>query len=29
MALAENMARDDLTPMEEARGCAALRDTSA
>lgn len=27
MALAENMARDDLTPMEEARGCAALRDT--
>jgi len=27
MALAENMARDDLNPMEEARGCAALRDT--
>ena len=27
MALAENMARDDLSPMEEARGCAALRDT--
>jgi len=27
MALAENMARDDLTPMEEARGCAALRDS--
>jgi ParB family chromosome partitioning protein len=26
MALAENMARDDLNPMEEARGCAALRD---
>ena len=26
MALAENMARDDLSPMEEARGCAALRD---
>lgn len=27
MALAENMARDDLSPMEEARGCAALRDS--
>jgi len=27
MALAENMARDDLNPIEEARGCAALRDT--
>jgi ParB family transcriptional regulator, chromosome partitioning protein len=27
MALTENMARDDLNPMEEARGCAALRDT--
>lgn len=27
MALAENMARDDLNPMEEARGCAALRDS--
>jgi ParB family transcriptional regulator, chromosome partitioning protein len=26
MALAENMARDDLSSMEEARGCAALRD---
>lgn len=26
MALTENMARDDLTPVEEARGCAALRD---
>jgi len=27
MALAENMARDDLNPLEEARGCAALRDS--
>jgi ParB family transcriptional regulator, chromosome partitioning protein len=27
MALAENMARDDLSPMEEARGCAALHDS--
>lgn len=27
MALAENMARDDLSPIEEARGCAALRDS--
>ena len=26
MALAENMARADLNPIEEARGCAALRD---
>jgi ParB family chromosome partitioning protein len=26
MALTENMARDDLNPIEEARGCAALRD---
>lgn len=26
MALAENMARDDLNPIEEARGCATLRD---
>ena len=26
MALAENMARADLDPVEEARGCAALRD---
>ncbi len=28
MALIENMARDDLNPMEEARGCARLRDRS-
>jgi ParB family chromosome partitioning protein len=27
MALTENMARADLNPVEEARGCAALRDT--
>ena len=27
MALAENMARDDLSPIEEALGCAALRDS--
>lgn len=27
MALAENMAREDLNPMEEAHGCAALRDS--
>jgi len=26
MALVENMARDDLNPMEEAHGCARLRD---
>jgi ParB family transcriptional regulator, chromosome partitioning protein len=26
MALIENMARDDLNPTEEARGCVALRD---
>jgi ParB family chromosome partitioning protein len=26
MALVENMAREDLNPMEEARGCRALRD---
>ena len=27
MALSENMARHDLSPMEKARGCAVLRDT--
>ncbi|MGI8621890.1 MAG: ParB/RepB/Spo0J family partition protein [Solirubrobacteraceae bacterium] len=27
MALVENMARDDLSPIDEARGCAALRDS--
>ena len=26
LALVENMARADLNPIDEARGCAALRD---